>query len=71
MPVTKYRRGEDMPAPSAAASQSLATRICAVWNRALLLSPARIEPGVVRFRSIEESNARRTAERRARMMRSR
>jgi hypothetical protein len=66
MPVTKYRRVEDMPETGQRSDVDLATRIRTLWARAFLLSPPTPRRGVQRFRSITEANderARATASR--------
>ncbi len=62
MPVSKYRDVAEMPPPPRLSSSNLGAQIRAVWERAHLISPPEIVPGVVRFRTIEQSNeARETA----------
>ena len=57
VPVTKYRSVSEMPRPERVSDDQLLERIRAVWNRALLLHPRTIRPGVRRYRSLEEANA--------------
>lgn len=71
MPVERYRDVSEMPPPPRATGSDLADRIRDVWNRAATL--AHLEPlrGVQRFRSLEEAEAARAAETRARVERLR
>lgn len=59
MAVTKYRSVADLPRPARVEGDVLPSRIRALWNRSVLLSPRDFPRGVTRFRSIEEANAAR------------
>ena len=62
MPVYKYRRAGDMPAPGRAGATDVASRIRVLWARAFLLCPPTVPRGVRRFRTIAEANEERQRE---------
>lgn len=63
MSLRKYHSVADMPRLIERDDLMLPVRIRQVWQRAFLLSPPQYKRGVRRFRSIEEANAKRDAER--------
>ena len=56
MPVHRYRSVEDMPPapPCEPGSPTHIRRLRAFWQRVSELAPRRIEPGVYKYRSVEE-----------------
>lgn len=64
MPVQRYRRVEDMPPVPwcEPGSAEHLRRLAALWQRTSALAPRTLRPGVVRFRSIEETWAASEAE---------
>ena len=62
MPLHKYRSVSQMPSPRRVRPEELEDAIRAVWQRAMLLCPPCIKPGLQRFSSIEEANRSRQAE---------
>jgi hypothetical protein len=56
VPVTKYRHVEQMPRTPRSDDSELVERITTLWRRASRLASPTVEPGVRRFRTIEEAN---------------
>jgi hypothetical protein len=71
MSLRKYHSVSEMPRPTDGGNSSLPVRIRELWRRAFLLSPPRYKKGVRRFRSIEEADAARAADRAEYMRRTR
>lgn len=61
MTVRRYRSVEEMPAPTRGDPRDPATyaRIKALWRISERFTPPLFQPGVCRYRSIEESQAAR------------
>jgi hypothetical protein len=63
MSLRRYHSVYDMPRPIERGDIALLVRIRELWRRAFLLSPPHYKKGVSRFRSIDEANAKRDADR--------
>jgi hypothetical protein len=63
MSLRKYHSVSEMPRLIEGANSSLPVRIRELWRRVFLLSPPHYKKGVRRFRSIDEADATRAAER--------